>query len=108
MRQGEFRPQLSVVGEADPERIERLRAAYEMMSEIATIVWPDRPNWRGAIVGLSDADDVLSVTWRDEDDFDLFAPVAELAWAGACEGSYVRHENADPDGLRLPARELAY
>jgi hypothetical protein len=85
------------------------------MGAVAHLLWPQDevalrdPNtvrWQGAIVSLHVVEDHLYVAWKDEDHWDKFGKVAELAWyAVGHEGGRVLHENADTDGLELPVEE---
>ena len=105
-------PSLSLGGSEDrAERTERLVRAYEAMGAMARILWPsedavsrdpDAVRWRGAIVSLHEVEDHLYVAWKDEDHWEKYAKLAELAWAAAGhESGRVVHENADADGLAL-------
>jgi hypothetical protein len=106
-------PALSLGGDEDrAERAERLTQAYEAMCRVADVLWPDRTDardpdavrWPGSIVSLHEVEDHLYVAWKDEDHWDKYAKVAELAWAAVGhESGLVVHENADIDGLPLPA-----
>ena len=112
-------PALSLGGDADrDERTERLVRAYEVMGAVVRILWPaeearspDRNavRWRGAILGLHEVEDHLYVAWKDEDHWEKYAKVVELAWAAAGhESGRVIHENADVEGLPLPFEEPTY
>ena len=112
-------PALSLGGDENrAERAERLTRAFEAMGEVAAVLWPrdaggsrdpDAVRWRGAIVSLHEVEDHLYVAWKDEDHWDKFAKVAELAWAAmGHESGRVVHENADVDGLALPHEQPAY
>jgi hypothetical protein len=111
-------PHMSVHGEEDREaRSRRLLQAYDAMNAMVRILWPGDgthrdPNavqWRSGLVSLHEAEGRLYVTWRDEDHWDKFGRVVELAWT-ACglEGGPVVHENADENGLSLPQNEPLY
>jgi hypothetical protein len=61
---------------------------------VVALIWPAdiRPprdpgaiSWRGAVESLTEADEQLSVVWRDEDHVEKYRLVADLAWAGLCE-----------------------
>ena len=106
------RPALSLGGEEDrAERTERLVRAYEVMCALARVLWPAEEarsrdagavRWRGAILSLHEVEDHLYVAWKDEDHWDKYGKVAELAWAAVGrESGRVVHENADVDGLSL-------
>jgi hypothetical protein len=81
------------------------------MGAIVRILWPgdllsgpdpDAVQWRTAVVGLHEAEDDLVVAWSDEDHWEKYAAVVELAWrAVGHESGSVLHENADPNGLGL-------
>jgi uncharacterized protein YndB with AHSA1/START domain len=111
-------PYTSIFGSENlRERITRVREAFGTMSEVVGLVWPqdgspDDPNavsWSGAIVSLHEANNRLVVTWKDEDHFEKYRNVPQLVWAAVVEeDDPVDHENADPDGLQLPRRELRY
>ena len=103
-------PALSLGGEDDrAARMERLVRSYEVMCAIAGVLWPwdntglrdpDAVRWRGAIVSLHEVEDHLYVAWSDEDHWEKYAKVAELAWTAAGhESGRVIHENADAEGL---------
>lgn len=108
-------PALSLGGEENRAvRMERLVRAFEVMCTVAATLWPweetgsrdpDAVRWRGAIVSLHEVEDHLYVAWIDEDHWEKYAKIAELAWAAAGhESGRVIHENADADGLNLPTR----
>jgi hypothetical protein len=103
-------PALSLGGDENrAERMERLVRAYEVMTAAAGIFWPrdntgsldpDAVRWRGAIVSLHEVEDRLYVAWKDEDHWEKYAKLAELAWlAAGPESGRVIHENADVGGL---------
>jgi hypothetical protein len=103
-------PALSLGGEENrAARMERLVRAYEVMSTVAGVLWPwdntgsrdaDAVRWRGAIVSLHEVEDHLYVAWKDEDHWEKYAKLAELAWTAAGhESGWVIHENADPEGV---------
>ena len=103
-------PALSLGGDENrAERMERLVRAYEVMAAAAGILWPwdhagsrdpDAVRWRGAIVSLHEVEDHLYVAWKDEDHWEKFAKLTELAWlAAGHESGRVIHENANADGL---------
>jgi hypothetical protein len=108
-------PSLSLGGsENRPERTERLVRTYETMCALARILWPseddvsrdpDAVRWRGAIVSLHEVEDHLYVAWKDEDHWEKYAKLVELAWAAAHESGRVMHENADVHGLGLTVEE---
>jgi hypothetical protein len=85
------------------------------MSAIARLLWPadearsrdpGAVRWRGAILSLHEVEDHLYVAWKDEDHWEKYAKVVELAWAAAGhESGRVIHENADVDGLPFPVEE---
>ena len=110
------RPALSLGGEEDrAERTERLVCAYEVMCALARVLWPAEEarsrdpgavRWRGAILSLHEVEDHLYVAWKDEDHWEKYAKIVELAWVVAGhEGGRVIHENADVDGLPFPVEE---
>ena len=110
------RPALSLGGaENRSARMKRLERAFEVMGAVASVLWPredaarepDAVRWRGAIVSLHEVEDHLYVAWADEDHWEKYAKVAELAWAAAGhESGRVIHENADAEGLNLPTEAL--
>ena len=111
-------PALSLGGDENrAERMERLVKAYELMAAAAGLLWPwentasrdpDAVRWRGAIVSLHEVEDHLYVSWKDEDHWEKYAKLAELAWlAAGHESGRVIHENADPDGLNPMTEEAA-
>ena len=110
-------PRLSVHGDGDrQERLTRLLQAYDTMGAIVRVVWPGEAaqrrdpaavTWAGAVTGLEEAADELTVHGLDEDHREKFRLVAELAWAGLCESSRpVLHESADPGALRPKPEEV--
>ena len=111
-------PALSLGGDDNrEERAERLARAFDLMCDVAALLWPgdgssrdpDAVRWRGAIVSLHEVEDHLYVAWKDEDHWDKFGKVAELAWAAVGhESGRVVHENADVDGLTLPIDDPVY
>ena len=112
-------PALSLGGEENrAERTQRLVKACAVMDAVAGILWPaERTSaqdpaavrWRGAILSLHEVEDHLYVAWKDEDHWEKYAKVVELAWAAAGhESGRVIHENADVHGLALPTREPMY
>jgi hypothetical protein len=102
-------------GEERPERIGRLFRAYDTMAAVVRVLWPGEDvavpdlfavQWRGAIVSLHEVEDHLYVAWKDEDHWEKYSKVVELAWnAAGCESGRVIHENADVNGLKLPIDE---
>jgi hypothetical protein len=105
-------PHLSLAGEENrSERTQRLQNAVEAIGAIVRILWPadllsgpdpDAVQWTKALVGLHEAEGDLVVTWSDEDHWEKYAAVVELAWrAVGHESGSVLHENADPDDLGL-------
>jgi hypothetical protein len=104
-------PQLHLTDGAEDRvtRLARLRRAYQLMTSLVALIWPadirlprdpGAVSWRGAVESLTEADEQLSIVWRDEDHVAKYRLVADLAWAGLCEsGRPVVHENADPHGL---------
>jgi hypothetical protein len=111
-------PHLSLGGDDDrDERTHRLRRALDCMSALMRTLWPndnasmdtDAVCWRGAVVSLHEVEGHLYVSWKDEDHWDKYAKVAELAWAAAgFESGRVIHENADVNGLAIPHTEPMY
>ena len=106
-------PHLSLTGDDDhPDRTARLLRAYDAMGALVRIVWPTgsaRVNWEGAIVSMHESDGHLTVTWRDEDDYEQFDKIADLGWiAVGEEGTTVTHENADPGGARVLRHGFVY
>ena len=112
-------PELEIVGEEDrAERMARLLRALDVMGSIVRIAWPDEDStvtdpdavrWRGAFDRLCQEGGHLHVAWKDEDHWDKYAKVVELAWnAIGCEGGCVIHHNTDPQGLKLPRTELMF
>ena len=58
------------------------------MGALVRIVWPTgsaRVNWEGAIVSMHESDGHLTVTWRDEDDYEQFDKIADLGWIAVGE-----------------------
>ena len=109
-------PALSLGGEEKrAERTQRLLRAREVMETLAGILWPSEETrlrdpaavrWRGAILSLHEVEDHLYVAWKDEDHWDKYAKLVELAWSAVGhEGGRVIHENADVHGLALPVDE---
>jgi hypothetical protein len=109
-------PSLSLGGsEHRSERTQRLVRAYEAMGAMARILWPseeagprdpDAVRWREAIVSLHEVEDHLYVAWKDEDHWEKYAKLAELAWAAVGhESGRVIHENADAHGLALTVKQ---
>ncbi len=106
---------VSAKDENSPVRLKRLRRAHETMSAVVGLLWPrdgklpadpEAVSWRGAIEHLAEANDQLTVTWRDEDHLDKYRHVADLAWAALCEsGRPVLHRNGDPGGLSPEPKE---
>ena len=105
-------PSMSLGGSEDrAERTERLVRAYDVMDAMARILWPSEESgsrdpgavrWRGAIVSLHEVEDHLYVAWKDEDHWEKYAKLVELAWSAAGhESGGVVHENADAHGLAL-------
>ena len=112
MNSGALYPHLSLAGDDDRQhRTARLFRAYDVMCALVRIVWPaeaileagpDGAGWEGAIVSMYEADGHLTVTWRDEDDYEKFEKVADLGWtAVGQEGTTVTHENADSGGATV-------
>ena len=112
-------PRLSVEGNEDKEeRMSRLRRAFDTMCALVRVLWPgdgalarDRHAvcWNGALVSLHEDEDHLYAAWKDEDHWDKYAKVVELAWNTAgFESGRVIHDNADQKGLKLPRPELLF
>ena len=110
-------PAMSLGGQENrSQRVERLVRTYEVMSAAARVLWPwddaacgdeDAVRWRGAVVSLHEVEDHLYVAWKDEDHWEKYGKLAELAWTAAGhESGRVIHENADAEGLNLPATSL--
>jgi hypothetical protein len=112
MTAGFAMPHLSLDGEEDrEERRRRMLQAFDVMCAVVRILWPgdgtsadpDAVRWAGAVLGLHEVEGHLYVAWKDEDHFDTFAKVVELAWTAiGFESGRVIHENADETGLSLP------
>jgi hypothetical protein len=99
------------------ERIKRLLHAFAVMCGVVRVVWPgddmirdpDAVRWDGAVLRLHEVQGRLYVAWKDEDHWDKYAKVVELAWSAAgFESGQVIHENADENGLTLPQDEPMY
>ena len=112
-------PALSLGGEENRgARTQRLVRACDVMDTLARVLWPseearprdpDAVRWRGAILSLHEVEDHLYVAWKDEDHWDKYAKLVELAWSAVGhESGRVIHENADVHGLALPAGEPMY
>jgi hypothetical protein len=111
-------PHLSLGDSEDrEERTKRLLYAFDAMCAVVRVLWPgdamfqdpDAVRWNGAILSLHEVEGHLYVAWKDEDHWDKFARVVELAWTAAgFESGRVIHENADENGLALPQSEPMY
>jgi hypothetical protein len=112
-------PRLSVEGYEDKEeRMSRLRLAFDTMCALVRVLWPGEAAlardpravcWDGALVSLSEDQGHLCVAWKDEDHWEKYAKVVELAWnAAGFESGRIIHDNADPKGLKLPQAELLF
>jgi hypothetical protein len=111
-------PHLSLGGDNErDERTRRLHRAFDAMSTLVRMLWPndgasmdpDAVRWRGAVISLHEVEGHLYVSWKDEDHWDKYAKVVELAWAAAgFESGRVVQENADMKGLAIPHAEVMY
>jgi hypothetical protein len=111
-------PHLSIGGSEERQvRTRRLLYAFDAMSAVVRVLWPgdamirdpEAVRWNGAVLSLHEAEGHLYVAWKDEDHWDKFVRVVELAWnAAGFESGRVIHENADQNGLALLQSETMY